>query len=897
MDTQQQAWPREPYKGLAPYAENDSLIFTGRTRDKQLCAQMLSKASTKALLLHGPTGCGKSSFLRASLIPYLEGRAYPLRFVRYDQTEQRPVFVRATGEPIARIAEAIFEFCSRPYRVQTVSGVDQIDLADVPKPNSVDAFILSSQQDPELLVAALHEIAFRVPHKVVLVVDQGEEVITLNDTSPNGNLEGFLKFLQFAALGDVGVKLLVSMRTEYLGRFATLLTNTEGFRCYFLDNLPAEVLPEIIEHPTSTKKTEAGSAKEQYRFRYAEGVARRIVRDLLSSPPVGAVLPVLQIICSRLYRHTKRRKRKAHFWTISLSDYFEVGAGGRQIDEYVDESLLWSPHRVSARSTVHIEQWRRTLVNLVTTQPDGSVTTKMLPANKLEAAARQNGCSHAKETIDELVAGERAILLRTPSASPSTHGDAQISLRHDAVGVALAKWKNSLDTSAPNTAVETLSRFRLASELSKGDLFGDCTPINYQLNTLNDLVWDHMLPIYADRRRFGARLGLDITVSPSLDLSRDAALSFHDLVKRVVKESDDDSRTVITVPWELFSEFPRDEWTAIAVSNVYTGYALVGPQADGICALRDCGDNGLVEMFRMQMQLFSDGRDVWVFEKFAKRFVEFVKELAQDLAVRDLSVKVQHGDAAITRRTRRIIRKMMVDRPDDFIVPTAPSRAFVERAGYVVYIDVDDVVHLINSVFSDDEQRKAEWFARLKEIYPLNIWLVDVPWPEKDHHRELLLRLGALAFFTSEQIRTFTEDFVRFIYSENLELSERCFTSVPLDRESIRNAVATSYLFSGFDDYEILFLDPDSDYSVRVLGEKEIEQYCWVYGEVISLRHECHRHMEDISKLQSRHGELPQAALNEVRRLKSKGWNNYQILNFYDAEQMLGRAARILRGS
>jgi hypothetical protein len=41
-------------------------------RDVDACIQRFSSAETRILLLHGNTGCGKSSFLRAGLIPGLK---------------------------------------------------------------------------------------------------------------------------------------------------------------------------------------------------------------------------------------------------------------------------------------------------------------------------------------------------------------------------------------------------------------------------------------------------------------------------------------------------------------------------------------------------------------------------------------------------------------------------------------------------------------------------------------------------------------------------------------------------------------------------------------------------------------------------------------------------------
>jgi hypothetical protein len=62
-----QTWPTLPYKGLGYYAEEDASLFAGRDKDVVVCAAKLAEWKIRLLLLHGSTGCGKSSFLRAGL--------------------------------------------------------------------------------------------------------------------------------------------------------------------------------------------------------------------------------------------------------------------------------------------------------------------------------------------------------------------------------------------------------------------------------------------------------------------------------------------------------------------------------------------------------------------------------------------------------------------------------------------------------------------------------------------------------------------------------------------------------------------------------------------------------------------------------------------------------------
>ena len=54
-----------PYKGLAPYAEDDAPFFFGREPERELIAANLQ--AYRLTLLYGESGVGKSSVLRAGV--------------------------------------------------------------------------------------------------------------------------------------------------------------------------------------------------------------------------------------------------------------------------------------------------------------------------------------------------------------------------------------------------------------------------------------------------------------------------------------------------------------------------------------------------------------------------------------------------------------------------------------------------------------------------------------------------------------------------------------------------------------------------------------------------------------------------------------------------------------
>ena len=63
-----------PYRGLARYRYADSRLFAGRDREINQCMDALEEGPETLFILHGKSGCGKSSFSgaeRESMFPQL----------------------------------------------------------------------------------------------------------------------------------------------------------------------------------------------------------------------------------------------------------------------------------------------------------------------------------------------------------------------------------------------------------------------------------------------------------------------------------------------------------------------------------------------------------------------------------------------------------------------------------------------------------------------------------------------------------------------------------------------------------------------------------------------------------------------------------------------------------
>ena len=106
--------PEQPYRSLAFYDENDRALFTGRDADVVRFAATLDRPDTRILILHGESGTGKTSFLRAGVIPYLEEECVGYRFLR--RPDGSVLIIQAAKDLVGQLAQALLDATATPLR-------------------------------------------------------------------------------------------------------------------------------------------------------------------------------------------------------------------------------------------------------------------------------------------------------------------------------------------------------------------------------------------------------------------------------------------------------------------------------------------------------------------------------------------------------------------------------------------------------------------------------------------------------------------------------------------------------------------------------------------------------------------------------------------------------------
>ena len=252
---------RNPYKGLRPFTEADARDFFGRGElTGRLVARLLDSApGSRFLAVVGPSGSGKSSVVRAGLVPAVRRGAL-------GSPERRFVAEMSPGaHPFDELAAALLRVAVRPHgHLPEIIGAGSRGLL-----HAVDLLIPT---DAELL----------------LVVDQFEEVFTLCDDERER--ERFLETLRVSTVDpESRVRVVATLRADFydrpLGhpRFAELLAS----RTEAVPPLSPDELEQAIRQPA-----------ERVGVRSEPGLVAEMIAEVAHQP--GA-LPLLQYALTELF--------------------------------------------------------------------------------------------------------------------------------------------------------------------------------------------------------------------------------------------------------------------------------------------------------------------------------------------------------------------------------------------------------------------------------------------------------------------------------------------------------------------------------------------------------------------------------------------------------------------
>jgi tetratricopeptide (TPR) repeat protein/energy-coupling factor transporter ATP-binding protein EcfA2 len=277
-----------PFRGLAAFETSHADVFFGR--DTAIARAIAKLRKSPFLLVIGASGSGKSSLLRAGLVPRATAPG-----MLPDVDLWRIVTVNAGGDPFAVLADAMFADDALGAELRAGDFSDPRTLAALLE-SAGDAAITPIRSALARAAQARRE-ALRYeaarPARLFIALDQVERLFV---EAPAQTVEAFARLLR--ALVEAGLANLVAvLRSDTYGHFQTVpsfLSLLESSGATF-DLLPPSrsELEEIVTRPVAACHPALAYEND------AKG--RSLAEVLVADAHGGDALPLLQMTLQRLY--------------------------------------------------------------------------------------------------------------------------------------------------------------------------------------------------------------------------------------------------------------------------------------------------------------------------------------------------------------------------------------------------------------------------------------------------------------------------------------------------------------------------------------------------------------------------------------------------------------------
>ena len=402
-----------PYRGLLPFDQEHAEVFCGRQR---LTAELIVKlagrlAGPSMVILSGASGAGKSSLLHAGLLPALAAG------IQLEGSDRWPrVVMTPTGDPLTELAN----------RLATLSGGDAAAIRNdlAADPDRAHLVIGQAVLDRVGRGNGSSPTAAVRPGRLVLVIDQFEEVFTLAPGRGDAGQQAFIAALCAAAsqpLGPGGEPLaavVIAVRGDFWARCAAHagLARLMQDGMFVVGPMTGTELREAITGPAVAAGLQVDAD--------LVGVVLADLRTAGQDDAEGT-LPLL----SQAMMLTWQRRDGNH---LTAQGYHETGGVARSVEfsaEAVYEALPDAGQQIA----------RELFQALVLVGPDGQLARRTVPRAEL-AAGRRDAARRALGTVLEAFASSRLLVL---------DGDT-VQIAHDVLLRAWPRLRGWLDSEQAN---------------------------------------------------------------------------------------------------------------------------------------------------------------------------------------------------------------------------------------------------------------------------------------------------------------------------------------------------------------------------------------------------------------------------------------------------------------
>ncbi|HEX8106180.1 MAG TPA: AAA family ATPase [Kofleriaceae bacterium] len=295
-----------PYPGLRAFRQDEAAIFFGR--DEQIDRLLDRLERERLVAVAGESGCGKSSLVRAGLLPAVEAGLLHGGGPRW-----RIVDLRPGNRPIHHLAQKLAHVLS----------------SDPAK----DAPLLAARlhYGPRSLADILRDFQLPDGTELLILVDQFEELIRFRARIDPDEADAFVALLlETVADETIPVRVVLTLRTDYLGgcaSFAGLPEALNGSQ-YLVPRLTREQLREAIVNPARVFEGDVDST-----------LTNQLINEIGLRQDQ---LPVLEHALLAMWRQARDRAAQrapeaAGPIKLTIDDYAALGGIGEALSRHADE--------------------------------------------------------------------------------------------------------------------------------------------------------------------------------------------------------------------------------------------------------------------------------------------------------------------------------------------------------------------------------------------------------------------------------------------------------------------------------------------------------------------------------------------------------------------------------
>ena len=293
---------KNPFPGLRPFEFGDNHLFFGRDQQTTELTTRLRKNRFVAVV--GTSGSGKSSLVRAGLMPELLSGTMAGAGSSWETTVMRP-----GGDPLTNLANAIVE--------ADLYDSDEEDIA-----SQIRATLTRSGLG---LVEAMRQSELPEGTNFLLVVDQFEEIFRFrrSDDATDEQAAFFVNLLlEASAQADLPLYVIITMRSDFLGECSQFprLADTVNEGEFLIPRLNRDQRKEAIVGPVKVAGGEI-----------ADRLLLRLLNDIGDDPDQ---LPILQHALMRTWDLFEERGGGG---ALDLEHYQATGGMGEALSRHADE--------------------------------------------------------------------------------------------------------------------------------------------------------------------------------------------------------------------------------------------------------------------------------------------------------------------------------------------------------------------------------------------------------------------------------------------------------------------------------------------------------------------------------------------------------------------------------